>query len=127
LLGLVLVFGLYGCVVSTSPGTEDFILMTPGKTKVFKVSCVNLNTPQITICRWSIDRKDGNPAEFFENTDHIEFTSNPEGEKSNRVIKTCAYYRWIYVPFTIPGYWVFGSTDSSPWNICIPRDTAPVW
>ncbi len=127
LLGMVLAVGLSGCVVSTSPGTEDVILMNPGETKVFKVSGVNLNTPLITMCRWSIDRKDGNPAKVFVYTDHIEFTANPEGEKSNRVIITCEYYRWLYVPFTIPGYWVFGSTDSSTWNICIPRDTAPVW
>jgi hypothetical protein len=127
LLGLVLAVGLTGCIVSTSPGTEDVIVMNPGETKVFKVSGVNLNS-LITKCEWVIDdRRNGNYS-LIEGTDHVEFTVSPEGEKSNRVFITCKYYMSIYIDIgnLYPG-WVWVLTDSRTWNICIPRNTAPVW
>ncbi len=129
LLGMVLAVGLSGCIISTSPDSSKVIVMNPGETKVFKVSGVNLNT-SITKCVWSIPRKDGNPAEVFENTDHVEFTVNPEGEKSNRVIITCEYWRWLYMPpspLIGSGGWGWVPTGIRTWNICVPRDTAPVW
>jgi hypothetical protein len=122
LLGLVLAVCLSGCIVSTSPDSSKVIVMKPGETKVFKVIGVNLNT-SITKCVWSIHRLNGNLAEVFENTDHVEFTANPEGEKSNRVIITCEYWGMVYIPGTLG--WVL--TGSRTWNICIPRNTAPVW
>jgi hypothetical protein len=115
----IMVVGLSGCIISTSPGTQKVIVMNPGEKKVFKVSGVNLNTPT-TKCVWYINRMDMN-TEVFENTDHVEFTVNPEGEKSNKVIITCEYH--IFVSDFL-GWLVIGSKD---WNIYIPRDTAPVW
>jgi hypothetical protein len=123
----IMVVGLSGCIVSTSPGTEDVIVMNLGETKVFKVSGVNLNS-LITKCEWVIDdRRNGNYS-LIEGTDHVEFMVNPEGEKSNRVFITCKYYISIYIDIgnLYPG-WVWVLTDSRTWNICIPRNTAPVW
>jgi hypothetical protein len=125
ILGLVLAFGLSGCIISTSPGTEDGVLMKPGETKVFKVNGVNLNSP-VSQCNWYIDRKDGNPSEFIEKTDHIEFTANPEGEKYNRVVIECVFYRLMWVPIT-GGGWILVETSRKTWNISVARNTAPVW
>ena len=114
----IMVIGLSGCIVSTSPGTEKVIVMNPGDTKVFKVSGVNLNT-SITKCEWLIDRKDGSYSEFLR-TDQIEFKVNPEGEKSNRVLITCDYYRYLFIDSAeFPG-WQWVRTNSRSWNICIP-------
>lgn len=123
-----MIVGLSGCIISTSPGTEDGVLMRPGETKVFKVNGVNLNS-SVTQCNWFIDRKDGNPKEFIESTDHIEFTANPEGEKYNRVVIECAFYRLMLVPPVGGGGggWVFIETSRKTWNVCVSRNTAPVW
>jgi hypothetical protein len=122
---LTTIVGLSGCVISTSPGTEDGVLMQPGETKVFKVNGVNLNS-SVTQCNWFIDRMDGNPKEIIERTDHIEFTANPEGEKYNRVVIECVFYRLIWFPVT-GGGWIFAETSRKTWNVCVARNTAPVW
>ncbi len=128
LAGLVIAAGLSGCIFSTSPDSSKGILMKPGETKVFKVNGANLNS-SVTQCSWFIDRKDGSPKEVIERTDHIEFTANPEGEKYNRVVIECAFYRLMWVP---PeggggGGWVFIETSRKTWNVCVARNTAPVW
>ena len=125
----IMVFGLTGCIVSTSPNTEDVIVMNPGESKVFKVSGVNLNTPT-TKCVWAIYREfeTGNPDEVFEGTDHVEFTVSPEGEKSNRVIITCSFLKWMQVYVAQTGtMWQWVTIQKRSWYICIPRNTAPVW
>ncbi len=115
---LTMIVGLSGCIISTSPGTEDGVLMRPGETKVFKVNGVNLNSP-VSFCMWSIDRMDGNSKEYFEYTDHIEFTANPEGEKYNRVVIECVL--WVWSPAN------FVNINRKTWNVCVARNTAPVW
>lgn len=128
LAGMLMSVVLSGCIISTSPGTEDGVLMQPGETKVFKVNGVNLNS-SVTQCNWFIDRMDGNPEEVIERTDQIKFTANPEGEKYNRVVIECVFYRLMLVP---PiggggGGWVFIETSRKTWNVCVARNTAPVW
>jgi hypothetical protein len=126
LLGLVLAVGLTGCIVSTYPGTEKVIVMNPGESKVFKVSGVNLNTPT-TKCFWNINRMYGSSS-LVEGTDHVEFTVSPEGEKSNRVIITCSFSKWMQVWVNQTGtMWQWVTIQKKSWYICIPRNTAPVW
>ena len=77
ILGLVMVIGLTGCIISTSPDTGNVIEMNPGDTKVFKVSGVNLNS-SISKCVWSIDRMNGNDPEYLEGIDQVELPFNGE-------------------------------------------------
>ncbi len=131
LMGIVLTAGFSGCIFSTSPGTSNVIEMSPGETKVFKVSGTALNTAT-SKCEWSIDRRNGNPPEVVEGIDQVEYTLNPEGENSNKVRITCTYYRYLYTFGAGPGpglildwYWV--PVDSRTWNIRILRNTEPTW
>jgi hypothetical protein len=123
LTGMVMATGLTGCIISTSPGTEDVIVMSPGETKVFKVNGLFLNT-FTTKCEWYVYRNDGTVS-TYEHTDHIEFTVNPEGEKTNRVSIICYFY--IYYISHDPNVDPWLLIDSKFWNILIPRNTAPVW
>ncbi len=125
LLGLVLAANLSGCIISTSPGTKDVILMRPGETKVFKVNGLSLNSPT-SLCEWYIERYDGDP--HWEEGTSLVFTVNPEGEKSNKVKIAFTYSMLLYTEHP-EGYWGWGwvPVDHRVWNIRIPRNTEPVW
>ncbi len=125
LIGLVLGAGLSGCIISTSPGTKDVIVMNPGETKVFEVNGFSLHSPT-SLCEWYIDRYDGDPA--WEEGTSLVFTVNPEGEKSNKVKIAFTYSMLLYTEHP-EGYWGWEwvPVDHREWNIRIPRNTAPVW
>jgi hypothetical protein len=122
LFGVLLAIGLSGCIISTTPGTSRVIEMHPGETMIFKV----ITTPASKFY-WYIYRMDGN-SEGFYGTDHIEFTVNPDGENTNRVVILCECYNYQLTDSEVDGLhfdWVL--TGSRTWNIGIPRNTTPVW
>ena len=95
ILGLVLAVGLTGCIISSSPDTNQIIEMKPGDKVIFKV-VGPVNTPT-TRCVWYISSNgDFNYDPVSVGKNEFELVFNPDTGLSNKKnIVTCGYEIWI--------------------------------
>ncbi len=128
LLGLVLAFGLTGCIISASPNPGTIIEMKPGDKVLFKV-VGPVNTPT-TRCLWTITRKNLDIYNFdledsyeivSEGKNEFELVFNQDSKLSNKKNTiTCAYQSFqLIIDPGIPYGFYFGwaTTDSREWEV----------
>ena len=133
LLGLVLVVGLSGCIISASPDPGTIIEMKPGDKVLFKVvGPVNTLT---TNSVWTITRKNLN----FENYDEVvsegknefELVYNSDSKLSNKKnIITCESQSFAFKFHCNGGFcylgWGWETTDSRKWEVMVNQNSDTV-
>jgi hypothetical protein len=129
LIGIVLAFGLSGCIISASPDPNQIIKMKPGDKVLFKV-VGPVNTPT-TKCVWTIGKKDLD-LDFTEEVvsegkNEFELDLNGDTRLTNKVnIITCKYMSYQYRRRCGPMcYWGWGwdTTDLKNWEVKVNPDS----
>lgn len=131
-LGVVLAFGLAGCIIiSASPNPGMIIEMKPGDKKLFKVNGPVNSTA--TKCVWTVARKKVDYVYdrevLCEGKNEFEYAANSDSELTNRVTINCYYQSYQYVQRCGPlchWGWEWVTIDSRQWEVRLDPGSSPV-